>query len=219
MGTLHSTSVPAHVVLAQAQPCIMPCMLVTMLQDVPHTFANHPWLHEPDGQAALRRVLSAFSVHNPAMGYCRSINQIVALLLVALNRCDTCSLCWPVSLAGVMLLQCHTADQNMAWAVQGGTALATAHHVLSRVPTHLCLLLLPSDCRNQEAAFWLLAALVEDILPLDNYNSNLVGCQVSAGEALQEAMLLPSCCNCCTFLLHPLPQRRLAALPAHAHTH
>lgn len=55
-------------------------------QDVPHTFANHPWLHEPDGQAALRRVLAAYSVHNPAVGYCRSMNQILALLLVALNR-------------------------------------------------------------------------------------------------------------------------------------
>lgn len=37
-----------------------------------------------------------------------------------------------------------------------------------------------SVCRNQEAAFWLLAALVEDILQPDTYNSNLVGCQVSS---------------------------------------
>lgn len=33
-------------------------------------------------------------------------------------------------------------------------------------------------CRNQEAAFWLLAALVEDILQPNTYNTNLVGCQV-----------------------------------------
>jgi hypothetical protein len=55
-------------------------------QDVQHTYANHPWLQEPDGQAALRRVLAAYSVHNPAVGYCRSMNNIAALLLVALNR-------------------------------------------------------------------------------------------------------------------------------------
>lgn len=56
------------------------------LQDIRHTFPNHPWLQEPDGQAALRRVLAAYSVHNEEVGYCRSMNQIVALLLVALNR-------------------------------------------------------------------------------------------------------------------------------------
>lgn len=58
-----------------------------LLQDVVHTFGNHPWLQEADGQAALRRVLAAYSVHNPTVGYCRSMNNIVALLLVALNRC------------------------------------------------------------------------------------------------------------------------------------
>lgn len=55
-------------------------------QDILHTFGNHPWLQEADGQAALRRVLAAYSMHNPDVGYCRSMNNIVALLLVALNR-------------------------------------------------------------------------------------------------------------------------------------
>eukprot|EP00879_Flechtneria_rotunda_P024099 GHRR01025541.1.p1 GENE.GHRR01025541.1~~GHRR01025541.1.p1 ORF type:complete len:165 (+),score=59.64 GHRR01025541.1:654-1148(+) len=55
-------------------------------KDIPHTFPSHPWLHESDGQAALRRVLAAYSVHNENVGYCRSMNQIVAVLLVALNR-------------------------------------------------------------------------------------------------------------------------------------
>lgn len=68
------------------------------------------------------------------------------------------------------------------------------------------LLLWPSGCRNQEAAFWLLAALVEDILPPDNYNSNLVGCQVSdAGqfEGPAVAMHMPAC-TAGAFLLHAL---------------
>jgi hypothetical protein len=63
------------------------CCCNCWLQDILHTFPNHPWLREPDGQAALRRVLAAFSVHNPNVGYVRSMNNIVALLLVALNRC------------------------------------------------------------------------------------------------------------------------------------
>jgi hypothetical protein len=56
------------------------------LQDIAHTFPNHRWLREPDGQAALRRVLAAYSVHNEEVGYCRPMVHIVALLLVALNR-------------------------------------------------------------------------------------------------------------------------------------
>lgn len=56
------------------------------MQDIGHTFPNHPWLHEPDGQAALRHVLAAYSVHNEAVGYCRPLVHVVALLLVACNR-------------------------------------------------------------------------------------------------------------------------------------
>lgn len=44
-----------------------------------------------------------------------------------------------------------------------------------------CWLLLPIH-RNEETAFWLLVALVEDILQPDTYNSNLVGCQVGGGQ-------------------------------------
>lgn len=61
-------------------------IMLSVLQDIRHTFPNHPWLQEADGQAALRKVLAAYSVHNEDVGYCRSMNQIVALLLVALNR-------------------------------------------------------------------------------------------------------------------------------------
>lgn len=56
-------------------------------------------------------------MHNEKVGYCRSMNNIVAMLLVAMNR-------------------------------------------------------------NEEAAFWLLAALVEDILYEGTYGANLAGCQV-----------------------------------------
>jgi hypothetical protein len=45
----------------------------------------------------------------------------------------------------------------------------------------------PRVCRNQEAAFWLLAALVEDILQPDTYSSNLVGCQVRSSSSSSSA--------------------------------
>lgn len=56
-------------------------------QDAPATFPTHPWIQSDDGKAALRRVLSAYSVHNDKLGYCRAMSNIVALLLIAMNRC------------------------------------------------------------------------------------------------------------------------------------
>ncbi|KIY99590.1 TBC1 domain family member 2A [Monoraphidium neglectum] len=55
-------------------------------QDVKCAFPNHPWLQSEEGQTALRRVLAAFSLHNPKVGYTRPLSHIVGLLLVALNR-------------------------------------------------------------------------------------------------------------------------------------
>ena len=39
-----------------------------------------------EGQAALGRVLLAFSVHKPRIGYCQGMNYIAATLLLALER-------------------------------------------------------------------------------------------------------------------------------------
>ena len=39
-----------------------------------------------EGQAALGRILLAFSVHKPQIGYCQSMNYIAALLLIVLER-------------------------------------------------------------------------------------------------------------------------------------
>ena len=61
----------------------------------------------------------AYSMHNVRVGYCRAMNNVVSMMLVALNR-------------------------------------------------------------NEESAFWLLAALVEDILFPGTYAHNLEGCQVRA---------------------------------------
>ena len=56
------------------------------MQDLPRTFPSHEWMATADGQAALGRVLLAFSVHRPAIGYCQSMNYIAALLLVAMEK-------------------------------------------------------------------------------------------------------------------------------------
>lgn len=63
-----------------------PKWLAELEKDLPHTFPHHSWLQSADGQLAMRRVLAAYSVHNPQVGYCRGMNCIVGFLLVTLNR-------------------------------------------------------------------------------------------------------------------------------------
>lgn len=45
-------------------------ILLLLLQDLPRTFPGHPALDE-DGRNALRRLLTAYARHNPAVGYCQ----------------------------------------------------------------------------------------------------------------------------------------------------
>ena len=54
--------------------------------DVPRTFPEHPYFKEAAGQAALHSVLTAFAAHNPAIGYCQSMNFVAGLLLLVLRR-------------------------------------------------------------------------------------------------------------------------------------
>lgn len=54
--------------------------------DAKFTFPNHPFLSSPDGQAALIRVLAAYSMHDDKTGYARPMSVIAGLLLVAMNR-------------------------------------------------------------------------------------------------------------------------------------
>jgi hypothetical protein len=55
-----------------------------LAKDVDRTFPGHAFFAEPAGLACLTRVLSAFAVHNPAIGYCQSLNFLAGFLLVVL---------------------------------------------------------------------------------------------------------------------------------------
>ena len=57
-------------------------------QDLARTFPSNTWMCTAEGQAALRRVLLAFSVQNPKVGYCQSMNFLAATLLLALDRAE-----------------------------------------------------------------------------------------------------------------------------------
>lgn len=50
--------------------------------DLQRTFAgNESWINTSEGQEALGRVLEAFAVHNPTVGYCQSMTFVVGRLL------------------------------------------------------------------------------------------------------------------------------------------
>ncbi len=55
-------------------------------KDVHRSFPEHDYFQREEGQAALRHVLAAYSWHNPAVGYCQSMNIIAALLLLFVSE-------------------------------------------------------------------------------------------------------------------------------------
>eukprot|EP00879_Flechtneria_rotunda_P009240 GHRR01009673.1.p1 GENE.GHRR01009673.1~~GHRR01009673.1.p1 ORF type:complete len:381 (+),score=148.12 GHRR01009673.1:829-1971(+) len=54
--------------------------------DLPRTFPRHSWLSGPEGQVALRNVLTAYAGHNPDVGYCQGMNFLVGLLLLVVKQ-------------------------------------------------------------------------------------------------------------------------------------
>lgn len=58
-----------------------PVIRVFCLQDIPRTFPGHPALDE-NGRNSLRRLLLAYALHNPSVGYC----QVICVLQVPLGN-------------------------------------------------------------------------------------------------------------------------------------
>ncbi|TNN12074.1 Growth hormone-regulated TBC protein [Schistosoma japonicum] len=60
-----------------------------ILADVPRTFPENKHFQDTDGPnnklVSLKRVLSAFAVHFPQIGYCQGMNYIAAVLLLVLD--------------------------------------------------------------------------------------------------------------------------------------
>mmetsp|Transcript_14535 Transcript_14535/g.21892 ORF Transcript_14535/g.21892 Transcript_14535/m.21892 type:complete len:533 (-) Transcript_14535:129-1727(-) len=86
-----------------------------IMKDLHRTFPCNESLNTEEGIESLRRILLAYAVRNREVGYCQSMNFIVAVLLMYLS---------------------------------------------------------------EEQAFWVLAALVEDILPRNYYTASMLGCRV-----------------------------------------
>ncbi|KAJ9511455.1 hypothetical protein QJQ45_029884 [Haematococcus lacustris] len=57
-------------------------------KDLKRTFAGHAVMSE-GGRLALRRILAAYALHNPGVGYCQGTNYIAAVLMMFLSEEDT----------------------------------------------------------------------------------------------------------------------------------
>ena len=55
---------------------------VCICKDVDRTFPTHPFFKDPHNQIALRNVLYLYSLHNPKVGYCQSMNFLAGIMLV-----------------------------------------------------------------------------------------------------------------------------------------
>jgi hypothetical protein len=55
-------------------------------KDLQRTFPTHDFFESKEGMETLRRVLLAYSLRNPAVGYCQSMNFIVAILILFMEE-------------------------------------------------------------------------------------------------------------------------------------
>ncbi|KAJ1419579.1 rab-GTPase-TBC domain-containing protein [Ochromonadaceae sp. CCMP2298] len=58
-------------------------------KDLDRTFPDHAYFDaKGGGEQGLRRVLQAFAVHNPAVGYCQSLNFLAGMMLIFMEEID-----------------------------------------------------------------------------------------------------------------------------------
>ncbi|XP_065874873.1 uncharacterized protein [Euphorbia lathyris] len=78
--------------------------------DLPRTFPGHPWLDTPEGHAALRRILVAYSFRDSDVGYCQGLNYVAALLLLVMKTEEDAFWILAVLLENVLVNDCYTTN-------------------------------------------------------------------------------------------------------------
>lgn len=77
-------------------------------QDLPRTFPGHSWLDTPEGHAALKRVLVAYSFRDSEVGYCQGLNYVAALLLLVMKTEEDAFWMLAVLLENVLVSDCYS---------------------------------------------------------------------------------------------------------------
>jgi len=98
-----------------------------LAKDVDRTFPGHAFFADPAGLACLTRVLSAFAVHNPVIGYCQSLNFLAGFLLVVLPEEHAF---WVLEVLATEILPPHYFDDGLLGMFADQRVLA---HLLGEV--------------------------------------------------------------------------------------
>lgn len=56
--------------------------------NIKRSLPNHPAYHDNKAFEVLKRVLQAYAIRNPTIGYCQAMNIITSVLLLFLNEED-----------------------------------------------------------------------------------------------------------------------------------
>eukprot|EP00658_Telonema_sp_P-2_P069779 TRINITY_DN5916_c0_g1_i4.p1 TRINITY_DN5916_c0_g1~~TRINITY_DN5916_c0_g1_i4.p1 ORF type:complete len:1190 (+),score=235.93 TRINITY_DN5916_c0_g1_i4:57-3626(+) len=63
-------------------------------KDLPRTFRGHPLIQTPTGLGSLRRILLAYALHDPQVGYCQAMNLLAGMLLTVLGVSEETTCFW-----------------------------------------------------------------------------------------------------------------------------
>lgn len=81
--------------------------------DLARTFPDNIWLRTDEAHRMLRRLLLAYSTHNPSVGYCQGLNYLAGMLLLVLQKHEERAFWILVSLLDEGILYQDMFSQNL----------------------------------------------------------------------------------------------------------
>jgi hypothetical protein len=133
---------------------------VQIERDLLRTFPDHPLYTTQEGISSLRRVLTAFSVHNKEIGYCQSMNFICGLLLLFLDEEDAFYVLSHI--VETLVPMNYTADL-LGVQVDTQVVMALANEKLPKIMSHIASFEFPME---DSITKWMLQLFV-NILPIE----------------------------------------------------
>jgi len=129
-------------------------------KDLHRTFPDHPMMDTP-GRAALRRILGAYSIRNPKVGYCQGLNFLAATFMLLFDEEDAF---WCLTVVIEDLLPGYFDLKMIAPQVDGQVLAHLLRGSAPRVAQHLDTLQV--DIPSATSAWFLVAFL--NSLPLES---------------------------------------------------